>query len=757
MDKLINLLNVVSILIILALGLLVILRSNKDPNSKKFFLFVVSLALWLSTGFLLRFTWNYDLSLFVLRLNYALTGIVVYSLFVFSLGFPQKLWQKNTAYSLTMLVPTLLVVGISLSNAVVAGFTRDGSIINVVPSWGFVVFMVSIILQLLLVFNILLRQYRNSEGILRAQALFLFLGITLAAVFALVADLLIPLIFKTFITANFDAIWMFFLVGFCTYAILKHHLLSVKVITTESMVVIIVMVLVVQAFLSQGWTEGVLRGGFAMVVAYFGFLLIRSVLEEIDRRQQIEKLAKERQEALVELEQRNKNLATLQRISEVVLNESDMKVMAQKILDELPKQLEACAGGFLSIVKDGNLVAYAISSNEFSEKIVSMVGGDLEKYSFPIKKEYNLLHQVVVEKKPISSENLSDFISPPIDKPLAMTMQKIIGAREMEAFPLYAGGEPFGTMLFIYRHPVRQRNENIARAIADDMSLAIQRASAFQKLKDANEYLAQLDKMKDEFISMASHELNTPLAAIEGYLSMVLDEGMGKVDPKAKEYLGRAYESSKRLAELILDLLNVSRIEQGRLKVKFAETNLVDLAQSVIHELQIKADSKKIYMKLEANKKDVPNTWCDTDRIREVFVNFVGNALKFTEKGGVTVRVEKVDGKAVRGTVTDTGRGIAKVDQKKLFQKFSQIKRETDEHQGTGLGLYISKNFVDLHKGRVWVDSDEGKGATFGFEIPVLKAAPKEVEGAMLEDGAPKASGSPAATDGGHQVPKAAG
>src|SRR3989344_677140 len=530
MDKLINLLNVVSILIILALGLLVILRSNKDPNSKKFFLFVVSLALWLSTGFLLRFTWNYDLSLFVLRLNYALTGIVVYSLFVFSLGFPQKLWQKNTAYSLTMLVPTLLVVGISLSNAVVAGFARDGSIINVVPSWGFVVFMVSIILQLLLVFN-------------------------------------------TFITANFDAIWMFFLVGFCTYAILKHHLLSVKVITTESMVVIIVMVLVVQAFLSQGWTEGVLRGGFAMVVAYFGFLLIRSVLEEIDRRQQIEKLAKERQEALVELEQRNKNLATLQRISEVVLNESDMKVMAQKILDELPKQLEACAGGFLSIVKDGNLVAYAISSNEFSEKIVSMVGGDLEKYSFPIKKEYNLLHQVVVEKKPISSENLSDFIAPPIDKPLAMTMQKIIGAREMEAFPLYAGGEPFGTMLFIYRHPVRQRNENIARAIADDMSLAIQRASAFQKLKDANEYLAQLDKMKDEFISMASHELNTPLAAIEGYLSMVLDEGMGKVDPKAKEYLGRAYESSKRLAELILDLLNVSRIEQGRLKVKFAETN----------------------------------------------------------------------------------------------------------------------------------------------------------------------------------------
>jgi signal transduction histidine kinase len=311
----------------------------------------------------------------------------------------------------------------------------------------------------------------------------------------------------------------------------------------------------------------------------------------------------------------------------------------------------------------------------------------------------------------------------------------MIGARHIEAFPLYAGGEPFGVLMFVFtesKEQVHEKNHSIAKAISDDMSLAIQRAQAYQKLKEANAYLADLDKLKDEFISMASHELNTPLAAIEGYLSMVLDEGLGKVDPKAKEYLNRAYDSSKRLAELILDLLNVSRIEQGRLKMKFTKTNFASLVDSVIKELQLKADTKKLYLKLEASKTELPETFCDPDRIREVFVNLIGNSIKFTDKGGITIKLSKPDDH-IRAEVVDTGRGIAEADQKLLFQKFSQVKREIDEHQGTGLGLYISKNFVELHKGSIGVTSEQGKGATFFFEIPIMKSAPKEVAGAMLD------------------------
>lgn len=214
---------------------------------------------------------------------------------------------------------------------------------------------------------------------------------------------------------------------------------------------------------------------------------------------------------------------------------------------------------------------------------------------------------------------------------------------------------------------------------------------------------------------------------------MILDEGMGKVDDKSREYLNRAYASSKRLADLILDLLNVSRIEQGRLKMRFAQANLVELAESVVHELQIKSDAKKLKLIIDADKSKLPLIWCDPDRIREVFVNLTGNAIKFTEKGTITISI-KQEGDKMICSVTDTGRGIALEDQKKLFQKFSQVKREVDEHQGTGLGLYISKNFVELHNGTLSVKSAEGKGATFTFELPILKEAPKQVSGAMLEN-----------------------
>jgi signal transduction histidine kinase len=332
------------------------------------------------------------------------------------------------------------------------------------------------------------------------------------------------------------------------------------------------------------------------------------------------------------------------------------------------------------------------------------------------------------------SSNLADFVSPPLPKTMAVMLQKLIGAKYCLALPLYVGKENLGVMLFVFKVPKDQLNSKdleMAQAIANDTTLAIERSQAFQKLKDANEYLSQLDKMKDEFISVASHELNTPLAAIEGYLSMILDEGMGKIDDKSRMYLGRAYDSSKRLAELILDLLNTSRIEQGRLKMKYSEVNLAELIQSVIHELQIKADGKKIYLKMEAPKV-VPVLWCDPDRIREVIVNLTGNAIKFTEKGGVTIKIEQPD-HTLRVSVIDTGRGIDKADQNKLFQKFSQVKREIDEHQGTGLGLYISKSFVDLHKGRLWVESEAGKGAAFIFELPIIDKPPKEVPGAILE------------------------
>jgi len=645
------------------------------------------------------------------------------------IGFSKKLY-----YSLLAMLAVTVVL--TVSPFLFTGVTGEVGNFQPIIGPGMLPFVVIAIGSVVTGCVVTVVKYVRSSGILKAQLLGLLVGLGLTFLLIVVFNFVLVVVFNNASFVSFGPLFTFPFLIAIAYAITKHGLFNIKVIVSEVTVAALVAVNIGQLFASSNTSEIIFRSITLFLVTLLGYLLVRSVQNEVSRREEVEELAKEKTKALAELEQRNKNLATLQKISRLVLDEIELKPMAQKILDEIPRQLENCRGALLNLVKGGQLGAYAISSTEITEKIYHLVGADIGKYSYPLKGGFNMLHEALVSKQTKESANFSEFISPPISKTLALTLQKVMGARHVVAVPLTSGVEPLGVMMFVFKvtkDELSYQDMDMIHAIADDMSIAIQRAEAYQKLKDANEYLAELDKLKDEFISMASHELNTPLAAIEGYLSMVLEEGLGKVDKRAKEYLQRAYDSSKRLAELIMDLLNVSRIEQGRLKMKFVKSNLYDLAESVVHELQIKADAKKLSLKLVADRAKVPETWCDADRIREVFVNLVGNAIKYSERGGITIKVYG-DAHKVTAEVQDTGRGIAKIDQKKLFQKFSQVKREQDQQHGTGLGLYISKNFIELHKGRIWMESEEGKGSTFAFEIPVLKAAPKEVEGAVLED-----------------------
>ena len=296
------------------------------------------------------------------------------------------------------------------------------------------------------------------------------------------------------------------------------------------------------------------------------------------------------------------------------------------------------------------------------------------------------------------------------------------------------------------------------------------------KLGAANLKLKQVDAMKTEFISMASHELLTPISAIEGYLSMMLDEKMVRIDdPKARRYMDSVYQSSRRLARLVTDLLNVSRLEQGRLLVQKAPVDLNEIIKQVMMELQIKAKENKQILAYQPGDGVDAKSYGDADKIKEVVVNMAGNSLKYTKPGGeITVSTsiwptEKVvaawehlaehaknDNRPTDGvlqgivhekyrelvgdkqlviTIKDNGVGISPSNLGQLFQKFSRIGDwSTQRVQGTGLGLYISRALVEIHHGRVWADSEgEGKGSAFYFSLPLaahteeIKALDKEV------------------------------
>ncbi|MBI4948141.1 hypothetical protein HY844_01095 [Candidatus Berkelbacteria bacterium] len=720
----------------LILSLVSFFKGDNKKVSIPFAVMSFSTAFWALTTFYEEEAIDFSYKLILVKFDFTLAVLISYFFYSFSNNFTNIHKKIFVRWFINILTPIILILS-PFSSLIISNINEKlNNEISIIFGFLYPLYLLVLIINFSMGIYYLVIDYVKSTGLRKLQLKYITIGLAITSIITITTNLILPSIFE--LSSFVPRIGIYSIIIFLAASVIsitKHELFNIKVIATEIFVGVLLVVILGRAITSINLSDIIFEVTLLALTGFFGYFLIRSVRDEVSRREEVEKLAGEKIEALNQLEQRTKNLSTLQKISDIVLNESEMRTMTQKILDEIPKQLDGCVGAFLSIVKGKNLAAYSFSQNPVSQKIFSLVGEDLSKYSDPITPKYNLLHDAIIEKNPRDSDSLADFISPPISKPVAKTLQTILNAKHIEALPLYAGGEAFGVLMFVFtedKDQVHLKNFEISRAIAGDMSLAIQRAQAFQKLKDANEYLAQLDKMKDEFISMASHELNTPLAAIEGYLSMILDEGMGKVDDKSREYLNRAYASSKRLADLILDLLNVSRIEQGRLKMRFAQANIYDMAESVVHELQIKADAKKLALKIDADKAKLPLIWCDPDRIREVFVNLTGNAIKFTEKGSITISI-KQDGEKLICSVADTGRGIALEDQKKLFQKFSQVKREVDEHQGTGLGLYISKNFVELHNGTLSVKSAEGKGATFTFELPILKEAPKQVSGAMLE------------------------
>ena len=239
----------------------------------------------------------------------------------------------------------------------------------------------------------------------------------------------------------------------------------------------------------------------------------------------------------------------------------------------------------------------------------------------------------------------------------------------------------------------------------------------------------EIEQMKSEFVSLVSHELRTPLTSIIGFISLILDGKTGKINQKQHESLSRAHRQSKRLAALINDLLDVSRIEAGRIELKQEHVKIDWIAERRIEELRPQADEKAISLLLKA-QSNLPSMIADADRIGQIFVNLIGNAIKFTpDNGKVTVRIAKSqqNGSLTEGVhveVVDTGPGIPTEEREKVFDKFRQLGsiQTRQPYGGTGLGLSIAAGIVEAHGGRLWVDAgDNGMGSNFQFFIPLEK------------------------------------
>lgn len=280
-----------------------------------------------------------------------------------------------------------------------------------------------------------------------------------------------------------------------------------------------------------------------------------------------------------------------------------------------------------------------------------------------------------------------------------------------------------------------QQDRSMLNIVANELAVALQNAQRFEEiqafnitlqekvdeatkeLKKTNKKLVELDEAKDEFISMASHQLRTPLTSIKGYLSMLMEGDLGKVSKQQDQALKEAFTSSQRMVFLISDFLNVSRIKTGKFVIEPKEINLSDMVSEQLVQLREMAEAKELKMVYEP-PADFPAVKLDENKMHQVMMNMIDNAIYYTpNEGTITVQLY-VDGKDVVFKVKDTGIGVPKAEQHKLFTKFFRAgnARKT-RPDGTGLGLFMAQKVVVAQGGSIIFESEEGKGSTFGFRF----------------------------------------
>jgi signal transduction histidine kinase len=251
--------------------------------------------------------------------------------------------------------------------------------------------------------------------------------------------------------------------------------------------------------------------------------------------------------------------------------------------------------------------------------------------------------------------------------------------------------------------------------------LQVEVKRATHELEQANIQLRDLDKAKSEFLSVASHQLYTPLTALRGYLSMLKEEEYGQIKTQQKPIINILEKSATRLISLIKNLLDISRIESGRLQLNLASLDLSLMAKQLVQDLSPNALKKKIKIKFHEPTTPAPHVVADEERIRQVLLNMIDNAIKYTDKGRVDVKVISDSNNSIIFSVTDSGRGMTQDEISKIFTKFTRVGGASRYRtEGTGLGLYVAKQILREHHGDVEVTSPGlGRGSTFAVRLPV--------------------------------------
>jgi signal transduction histidine kinase len=419
-----------------------------------------------------------------------------------------------------------------------------------------------------------------------------------------------------------------------------------------------------------------------------------------------------------ELEARTRELArsvgelkALGEVGQAVSSTLDLETVLTRIASHAV-QLTGAAGGVIYEYDEESEEFHLRGSHQIEKEFVEGLRAS------PIRLGGGALGQAAFTRTPIEVADILDERDHSATRMRPVLRQ--LGYRSLLAVPLLREDQIMGGLTIFRRTPGTFPPEvvNLLRTFATQSVLAIQNARLFREIEDKSRQIEAANRHKSEFLANMSHELRTPLNAIIGFSEVLQERLFGELNEKQAEYTDDILTSGRHLLSLINEILDLSKVEAGRMELELATFDLplaIDNARTFVRERAIKHG---ITLDIDVDER-LGDYVGDERKIKQILLNLLSNAVKFTPEGGrIHINARQVDG-SVEISVSDTGIGIAHQDQPKIFEEFRQVGSDySHKVEGTGLGLTLAKKFVELHGGRIWVESEPGKGSTFSFTLP---------------------------------------
>ncbi|MGF7229295.1 MAG: ATP-binding protein [Candidatus Saccharibacteria bacterium] len=697
------------------LGIVILLRNPNALINKIFAFFSLTIATWGAFNYLADHG-PANFTLLFTRLTFLGGVFIGYAIFLLSCYFPD---EKLVGGRWTNRLIPYLMTGtaiLSMTPFIVRSSVKGsrGAMLHIGPLY--IVFLAFVALILITVLTNFTLQYRKTRLLIQKTQIRLVLaGILLYGVFTIAFNLIIPLYVKNWTSSRYGPIFALFTVALTGYTIVRHKLLDIRFIVIRSLAYIesLIVVAVLYGFIIFGIADAVLNVHFTRGtqvylalttgIAALVFPYIKDNLNRITNKffyrdaYDVQEFFNDFNQCLV---------ATL-----------DLEKLLQTTTKLIADTLKAdyCVVLLTQQGPSGEPVAGMNAKFSAMQRLqVAHHKNAIAKLGLPV---------IVADLLPANDHEIRHMMN---EGNIAMIAHLGGGSKESMLGYAILGGKKSG-------NSYNSQDVSVIETVSNELVIAIQNALRFEEieqfnttlqetidqrtrsLRQANQKLRKLDETKDDFISMASHQLRTPLTSVKGYVSMVLDGDAGSLTPLQKKLLNQSFISAQRMVYLISDLLNVSRLRTGKFIIEPVPTNLATMVQEEVKQLVETAKGRNLEL-VYHRPEHFPTLMLDETKIRQVIMNFIDNAIYYTPSGG-RITISLVDKpQNIELTVTDNGIGVPRGEQHHLFSKFyraDNAKRARPD--GTGLGLFMAKKVIVAQGGATIFKSQEGKGSTFGF------------------------------------------